>query len=97
MELNILDCSPKGLNGQNPNGQLDPALRERLLKESRTPWRGLRRLLWIALFASGGLGLFVMSFRVSAGDSVVLSDLAIQIGAVMTFGGLLWFDRSKDG
>ena len=54
-------------------------------------------MLWIALFASGGLGLFVMSFRVSAGDSVVLSDLAIQIGAVMTFGGLLWFDRSKDG
>ncbi|MGC6483310.1 MAG: DUF3493 domain-containing protein [Synechococcus sp.] len=84
------------MNGQNPNGQLDPALKARLLKESRTPWRGLRRLLWVALFASGGLGLFVMSFRVSAGDSVVLGDLAIQISAVVLFGGLLWFDRSRE-
>ena len=84
------------MNGQNPNGQLDPALKARLLKESRTPWRGLRRLLWVALFASGGLGLLVMSFRVSAGDNVVISDLAIQVGAVVLFGGLLWFDRSRD-
>ena len=83
------------MNGQNPNG-LDPALKERLLRESRTPWRGLRRLLWVALFASGGLGLFVMSFRVSAGDNVVLTDLAIQVGAVVLFGGLLWFDRSRE-
>ena len=72
------------------------ALKERLLRESRTPWRGLRRLLWVALFASGGLGLFVMSFRVSAGDNVVLNDLAIQVGAVVLFGGLLWFDRSRE-
>ena len=84
------------MNGQNSNGQLDPALKARLLKESRTPWRGLRRLLWVALFASGGLGLFVMSFHVSAGDNVVLTDLAIQVGAVVLFGGLLWFDRSRE-
>ncbi|WP_071961564.1 DUF3493 domain-containing protein [Synechococcus sp. RS9916] len=84
------------MNGQNSNGQLDPALKARLLKESRTPWRGLRRLVWVALFASGGLGLLVMSFRVSAGNSVVLTDLGIQIGAVVLFGGLLWFDRSRD-
>ncbi|MEB3159803.1 MAG: DUF3493 domain-containing protein [Synechococcus sp.] len=75
---------------------MDPALKERLLRESRTPWRGLRRLLWVALFASGGLGLFVMAFRISAGDSVVISDLAIQVGAVVVFGGLLWFDRSSE-
>ncbi|WP_074162624.1 MULTISPECIES: DUF3493 domain-containing protein [unclassified Synechococcus] len=70
-------------------------MRERLLRESRTPWRGLRRLLWIALFASGGLGLFVMSFSISAGNSVVGTDLAIQVGAVVLFGGLLWFDRDR--
>ena len=85
------------MNGQNSQGQLDPALRQRLLEESRTPWRGLRRLLWLALFASGGLGLFVMSFRLSAGDDVVLGDLGIQIGAVLLFGSLLWFDGSRDG
>ena len=70
-------------------------MRERLLRESRTPWRGLRRLLWVALFASGGLGLFVMSFSISAGNSSVGTDLAIQIGAVLLFGGLLWLDRDR--
>ncbi|MEC8096636.1 MAG: DUF3493 domain-containing protein [Cyanobacteriota bacterium] len=75
---------------------MDPALRKRLLEESRTPWRGLRRLLWLALFASGGLGLFVMTFRLSAGDQVFISDLTIQVGAVVLFGFLLWFDRSRD-
>ena len=82
--------------GPGGDQRLDPALRERLLEESRTPWRGLRRLLWLALFASGGLGLFVMTFRLSAGDQVVISDLAIQVGAVVVFGALLWFDRSRD-
>ncbi|WP_413406285.1 MULTISPECIES: DUF3493 domain-containing protein [unclassified Synechococcus] len=72
-------------------------MRERLLRESRTPWRGLRRLLWTALFASGGLGLFVMSFSISAGSSAVGTDLAIQVGAVVLFGGLLWFDRDRGG
>ena len=70
-------------------------MRERLLRESRTPWRGLRRLLWIAFFASGGLGLCVMSFTMSAGNGVVVTDLAIQVGAVLLFGGLLWFDRDR--
>ncbi|WP_370523209.1 photosystem II assembly family protein [Synechococcus sp. A15-60] len=53
-------------------------------------------MLWLALFASGGLGLFVMTFRLSAGDQVVISDLTIQVGAVVLFGFLLWFDRSRD-
>ena len=71
-------------------------MKERLLKESRTPWRALRRLIWFALFASGGLGLFVMTLRVTAGNDVVLSDLVIQIGAVVLFGGLLWLDRTRE-
>ena len=37
-----------------------------------------------------------MTFRLSAGDQVVISDLAIQVGAVVVFGALLWFDRSRD-
>nr|WP_186525633.1 DUF3493 domain-containing protein [Synechococcus sp. SYN20] len=75
---------------------MDPELKARLLQEARTPWRSLRRLLWLALFASGGLGLFVMTFRVSAGNDVVLSDLVIQISAVALFGSLLWFDRTRE-
>ncbi|MDP7995307.1 MAG: DUF3493 domain-containing protein [Synechococcus sp. SP2 MAG] len=75
---------------------MDPELKARLLQEARTPWRSLRRLLWLALFASGGLGLFVMTFRVTAGNDVVLSDLFIQISAVAVFGSLLWFDRTRE-
>tara|TARA_X000000950_G_scaffold206263_1_gene248176 strand:+ start:61 stop:348 length:288 start_codon:yes stop_codon:yes gene_type:complete len=83
---------------ENPTSRkgLDPALRDRLIRESRTPWRGLRRLLWFALFASAGLGLFTMLFRASAGDSVEISDFGIQGGALLLFSSLLWFDRSRD-
>ncbi|WP_170952078.1 DUF3493 domain-containing protein [Synechococcus sp. UW69] len=84
-------------DNQRSKSSLDPALRERLLKESQTPWRGLRRLLWFALFASAGLGLFTMAFRASAGDSVELADFGIQGGALLLFTGLLWFDRDRSG
>ncbi|MAV13335.1 MAG: hypothetical protein CL861_07840 [Cyanobium sp. MED843] len=81
---------------QSQQSRLDPALRDRLLKESQTPWRGLRRLVWFALFASAGLGLFTMAFRLSSGDVVDLSDLGIQGGALLLFSALLWFDRTRD-
>jgi hypothetical protein len=84
------------LSDSDSQKQLDPELKARLLQEARTPWRSLRRLLWLALFASGGLGLFVMTFRVTAGNDVVLSDLFIQVSAVAVFGSLLWFDRTRE-
>ena len=55
----------------------------------------LRRLVWFALFASAGLGLFTMLFRFSAGDSVSLNDFGIQAGALVLFSALLWFDRNR--
>ncbi len=74
---------------------LDPALRQRLLKEARTPWRSLRRALWFALVASAGLGLATMSMRLASGNAVGSVDLLIQLGALALFGGLLWFDRNR--
>lgn len=76
---------------------LDPQLRQRLLQEARTPWRGLRRAVWFALVASAGLGLATMSMRLSAGTEVPSEDLLIQIGALLVFGLLLWFDRDRSG
>lgn len=73
---------------------LDPVLRARLLQESRTPWRGLRRALWLAFTASAGLGLATMAMRASAGDAVAGSDLLIQVVALGLFGTLLWRDRN---
>jgi hypothetical protein len=83
---------------RSPHGSrrpLDPAMRERLLQESRTPWRGLRRALWFALVASAGLGLATMAMRASAGEGVPSTDWLIQIGAAAVFGSLLWFDRNR--
>lgn len=73
---------------------LDPALKARLLQEAKTPWRGLRRGLWLAFTASAAVGLATMAMRASVGDAVPLSDLGIQLGALVLFGGLLWRDRN---
>lgn len=73
---------------------LDPALKARLLQEAKTPWRGLRRGLWLAFTASAAVGLATMAMRASVGDAVAISDFGIQIGALVLFGGLLWRDRN---
>ena len=78
-----------------PRQPLDPELRRRLLTEARTPWRGLRRALWFALEASAALGLATMAMRSAAGGEVASTDLLIQGGALLLFGGLLWFDRNR--
>jgi hypothetical protein len=75
---------------------LDPALKARLLQEARTPWRGLRRGLWLALGASATIGLATMAMRSAAGGEVASVDLLIQLGAFALFGGLLWFDRNRE-
>ncbi len=73
---------------------LDPDLRARLLQEARTPWRGLRRGLWLAFTASAAVGLATMAMRSASGDVVQSSDLLIQVSALALFGLLLWRDRS---
>jgi hypothetical protein len=75
--------------------KLDPELRERLLQEARTPWRGLRRALWFALLASAAVGLATMAMRGGSGEVVPSSDWLIQVSALLVFGGLLWFDRQR--
>jgi len=74
---------------------LDPQLRERLLAEARAPWRGLRRGLWFALFASAAVGLATMAMRGASGYTVPSSDWLIQVIALVVCGGLLWFDRQR--
>jgi hypothetical protein len=97
MKLAFRRCTSNGLTamGPKPKPSLDPELRQRLLLEARTPWRGLRRALWFALVASAGLGLATMAMRASAGGEVASADLLLQVGALVLFGGLLWFDRNR--
>ena len=79
-----------------PSRPLDPELKRRLLLEARTPWRGLRRGLWLALLASAGLGLATMAMRASAGGELGSGDLLIQCSAVLVCSALLWFDRNRE-
>ncbi len=76
---------------------MDPNLRARLLKESKNPYRGLRRAVWIALFGSAALGFFIMLTNIIAGETVSINDFAIQISALVILGFLLFKDRSKAG
>jgi len=75
---------------------LDPNLKARLLKESKNPYRGLRRAVWIALFGSAALGFFIMITNLIAGDKVSVNDLAIQTSALVILGFLLYKDRTKE-
>ena len=75
---------------------MDSNLRARLLRETKNPYRGLRRAVWIALFGSAALGLLIMVTNIIAGDSVSINDLAIQTSALVILGFLLFKDRSKE-
>ena len=77
--------------------KLNPELRDKLLKESQNPWLGLRRTLWLIFFGSSSLGIFIMGSKLVARENLPLSDLAIQISAVLIFGLLVYYDRNKGG
>ena len=79
-----------------PNSNLDPNLKARLLKESKHPFRGLRRAVWLALFGSAALGFFIMFSKLITGDIVSSKDFSIQASALLIFGFLLWKDKNKD-
>ena len=82
--------------GSKPDS-IDPALKARLLQEARTPWRGLRRGLWVALTASVAVGLATMAMRLASGAEVASTDLLIQVSALGLFGSLFWLDRNRVG
>ena len=70
-------------------------MREKLLKESQQPFKGLRRVIWIALTGSAGVGLVIMGTRYITGETVLINDFFIQIGAFVLFCTLLILDGSQ--
>ena len=76
--------------------QIDPELKKRLLKETQTPFKGLRRILWIAFSGSAFLGLLIMLTKIASGSELQQNNLLIQLGACLLFPTLLFFDRNKD-
>jgi len=76
--------------------KIDPELKKKLLKESQSPFKGLRRILWIAFSGSAFLGLLIMLSKVVNGDELQQNNIFIQLGACIIFPTLLFFDRNKD-
>ena len=76
--------------------KIDPELKKKLLKESQSPFNGLRRILWIAFSGSAVLGLLIMLFNKASGNELQQNNLFIQLGACIIFPTLLFFDRNKD-
>ena len=76
--------------------KIDPELKKKLLKESQTPFKGLRRILWIAFSGSAFLGLLIMLSKIASGGELQAKNLLIQFGACLLFPTLLFFDRNKD-
>ncbi len=75
--------------------KIDPDLRKKLLKESQTPFKGLRRILWIAFSGSAFLGLLIMLSKISTGNELELNNFLIQLGACILFPTLLFLDKNK--
>ena len=76
--------------------KIDPELKKKLLKESQAPFKGLRRIFWIAFAGSAFLGLFIMLSKIASGNEVQQNNLLIQLGACVLFSCLLFFDRNKE-
>ena len=76
--------------------KIDPELKKKLLKESQTPFKGLRRILWVAFSGSAFLGLAIMLLKIANGSELQQNNLLIQFGACIIFPTLLLLDRNKD-
>jgi len=76
--------------------KIDPELKKKLLKESQTPFKGLRRILWIAFSGSAFLGLLIMVAKISSGSEIQQNNLLIQLVACIVFPSLLFLDKNKD-
>ena len=76
--------------------KIDPELKKKLLKESQTPFKGLRKILWIAFSGSAFLGLLIMLSKIASGSDLQVNNLFIQLVACILFPTLLFLDRNKD-
>ena len=76
--------------------KIDPKLKKKLLKESQSPFKGLRRTMWIAFSGSAILGFLIMLSKISSGSELQQNSLLIQLGACIIFPTLLFLDSNKD-
>ena len=76
--------------------KIDPKLKKKLLKESQAPFKGLRRILWLAFSGSAFIGLLIMLSKIASGSELEQNNVFIQLAACIIFPTLLVLDRPKD-
>ena len=76
--------------------KIDPELKKKLLRETQTPFKGLRRILWIAFSGSAFLGFVIMLSKIASGSEFQQKNLLIQLCACIIFPTLLFFDKNQD-
>ena len=76
--------------------KIDPELKKKLLQESQSPFKGLRRILWIAFSGSAFLGRVIMLSKIASGSELLQNNLLIQLAACILFPTLLFFDKNED-
>ena len=76
--------------------KIDPELKKKLLQESKSPFKGLRKVLWIAFTGSAFLGLFIMLSKIASGNQIQQNNLLIQLGACALFPFLLFLESNKE-
>ncbi|TYQ28644.1 DUF3493 domain-containing protein [Pseudanabaena sp. UWO311] len=78
--------------------KLNPEQYERLRREAKSPYRGLRLFIYMTLAGSGFIGAVVFFARLIAGNGDLESNLgnfALQIGVLALMLWLYRIDRSK--
>jgi hypothetical protein len=76
--------------------KIDSELKKKLLKETQAPFKGLRRILWIAFSGSAFIGLLIMLSKIASGNELQTNNLLIQVCACILFPTLLFLDKNKD-
>ena len=76
--------------------KIDPELKKKLLKESQAPFKGLRKILWLAFSGSAFLGLLIMLSKIASGSELQQNNLIIQLGACIIFPALLFLDNNNN-
>jgi hypothetical protein len=68
----------------SPPANIDPELYRRLKSEANSPWRTLRRFMYLAFAGSGFIGGVVFLAKLAAGRELetTIPNLALQTGVV---------------
>ncbi|MEO1394554.1 MAG: DUF3493 domain-containing protein [Cyanobacteria bacterium J06634_5] len=92
------NSAKKAASGRPPNG-MSQARYDKLVAESKAPYKGLRKFLYASFGASGAIGGFVFFTKILAGRDIAqsLPNLALQLGVVALMIFLFrWEDRNKE-